>query len=258
MKRFLAMTAIALAVAGCQEKEEEIRVLRPLVQWDDVSAVTFTPLDDGYVNLVPAGTDGSFPASLAVARVAVDEQTLQATPRQLTLATRPKNDFLAWNRLFDNLRYLSEAFPLDKHDLGEDPPTPTRLVAAARDLRAGLCLVYGRGDLSESESRVRGVLYDTRTGLALAGIDARASVPDPETLTRPPEDVSSDDSYCDPRVLADRRFERLVLECVRELWSNDRPAAPEAPQEWRPEGPLRPRIWPPLPYGETLRLVPDK
>ena len=107
--------------------------------------------------------------------------------------------------------------------------------------------MYGAGDLSESSSRVRGLIYDTRSGRALAAIEACVSVEDPEAVTHPPELVKDDLRYCDPRFLVDRRFERLVFDCLRDLKNRDRPVPPRRQEGWTPEGPVWPRAWPPPP-----------
>ncbi len=249
VRRILIAAVLGLSACGCQEKEPEVVFLRPMVHWEDVAGGSINDVKDGFVNLAPSGTDGTFPASVAIARVTVLGDASPQPARRMKLAMAPANDFLVWNRLFDNLRFISEAFPLNERDLGESPPSIERIVWAARALDASLVLVYGQSDPSQNESLVRGVLYRTNDATPLAAIDARAEVFDPEELTRPPEDLKDDDSYCDPRVLADRRFERLVLDCILDLRLRDRPVPPKAPEGWIPDGPVEPRTWPPATFG---------
>lgn len=251
VKRLPFTAAMLLAVvAGCSEPEGQVvQTMRPQVHWEHVATVPVEGVDDTFANLVPDGTDGVFPTSIAVARVAVGGQNSEDAAGRVMMDMSPSNDFLSWNGLLDNLRYVSEVFPLRVHDLGEEPPSAARIVSAADELNAGLCLVYGRGDVSETEAEVRGVLYQASTGKALAAVHARVLAPVPDEIERPPEQVSGDNRHCDARVLAEARFERLVLECVRDLRRGDRAVIIEPPAGWTPDEPLDPRSWPPPPFG---------
>ena len=251
-KLLLGTLLVSLAVAGCQQKTEEIVVLRPAIAWEDIAPVPVQGVADGFVNLAPEGTDGLFPASVAIARVALEPGGVEdasdspsGSGRLLILDVDPTNDLLPWNSLFDSLRYVHDAFPLHGHDLSGEDPLPAQLAAAAAQLRAGLCLVYSAGDLSESDSRVRGVIYDTQSGQPLAAVEASVSVPEPEAVPHPPDLVKDDMRYCDPRFLAGRRFEQLVFDCLRNLKSRDRPVPAQREEGWTPEGPVWPRTWPP-------------
>ena len=251
MRRLSVPLVALLPVMGaCRKPAEPVTVLRPQIHWSDIAVAPIYGVEEGFVNLASAGTDGAFPVSLAVARVTVAPGSEGSQRRKLVMDMAPPNDFLPWNALFDDLRYVSEVFPLHRHDLGEEEPGAERLVAAAGELTAGICLIYGRGDVSENEAEVRGVLYLTATGAPLAAIRVRSVVSDPEKLPHPPEHVRDDLRHCDPRVLADRRFERLVLDCVRDLYSRDRPVVSEPPPGWTPEPPVEPRTWPPRPFGK--------
>ena len=241
-------------VMGCDKTTPEVRVLGPQIHWSDIATTSvdeMSRMEEGFLNLASEGTDGAFPTSLAVARITVAAGEDGSGGRKLAMDMTPPNDFLPWNAVFDNLRYVSEVFPLHPHDLGEEEPSAARIVSAAGGLTAGMCLLYGHSDISENESEVRGVLYRAGTGTPLAAIQARASVPDPDALPHPPEHVKGDRRHCDPRVLVERRFERLVLDCIRDLHSRDRPVVTEPPKGWTPQQPLEPRVWPPPPFGKT-------
>lgn len=245
-----AAAVVLIVTAGCSRPDDEVvRILHPQIHWDYVSTVRVGLVDDAFTNLVPDGTDGVFPASIAVARVTVDGDDLDDDQPRVVMNMEPANDFLSWNGLFDNLRYISEVFPLHGHDLGEDQPSPEQIVSAAAHLTAGLCLVYGRSDPSATESEVRGVIYRTDTGEPLAAIRANVSAPHPETIERPPDQVKGDNRHYDPRHLADLRFERLVLDCVRDLRRGDRPVIIQPPEGWTPAEPFERRDWPPPPFG---------
>ena len=239
------LCVLSPVLAGCEKQSEPVVQLRPLIEWQQVSTASVGEVAEGYTHLSAAGTDGLFPASMAVARVTVQESGDGAG--EAVLDMHPPNDMLPWNSLFDDLPYVSDAFPLSERDLSGDAPAPERLLSAASNLSAGLCLVYGCSDPTLTESRVRGVIFDTHAGTPLAAIQAEASVVDPDAVPHPPELVEDDRSYVDPRVLADERFRHLVYECIRDLKRRDRAVAPQKPDGWTPDGPIFPRTWPPLP-----------
>ncbi len=237
---------LAVCMAGCQQNKEPVVLLRPSLEWHEVGAEGLPAEESGIVNLSPAGTDGVFPASIAVVRLTVVDGVLDGG-RMTVLDMEPANDMLPWNSLFDNLRYVADAFPLNDRDLNGANPAPAQLCRAAHDLSANLCLVYAASDPSVWQSRIRGVIYDTRTQTALAAIQANADGSDPEFVEHPAELADDDMSHCDARVLASRRFEQLVYDCVRDLQRADRVVAPSLEEGWTPDGPVLPRAWPPLP-----------
>lgn len=235
---------IGTVLAGCAQEGERVIVLRPSVAWTDLGTSSSVTASEGFEILVPQGTEGLFPASMAIVRMSVADAA-QDPARRVVLDMEPPNDFLPWNSAFDSLRYVSDAFPLHSLDMSGDRPTAARLCSAATDLSARICLVYGGMDDSATQSRVRGVIFDARTGTALARIQSLGTAPEPCEAIPSPEQVEDDLSHCDPRVLADRAFSRLVFECIKELKRLDR-TAPVQPQEgWKPDGPILPRRWPP-------------
>ena len=250
-KLLISVVMIAVLTAGCaeQNQDEPVRILQPPMHWSDLvttTAAAVTQADNGYINLVPQGTQGVFPASVAIARLVVDPQSSPGQ-REIIMNMKPANDFLSWNRLFDNLPYISEVFPLNPRDLAEQPARPQRILEAARELTADLCLIYGISDLSATETEIRGVLYWTKTDQPLATIHARAWALDPEVVPRPPELAKGDQRHCDPRVLTVKRFEDLALKAVLDLHGHDHSLPPQTPEGWIPDQPLEPRIWPPIP-----------
>lgn len=240
---------IAACFAGCSQEPERVIVLKPAVAWPDLGLSTPDTDWEGYELLTSEGTQGLFPASLAIARVTIIGAADKG-PEGVAMDMEPPNDFLPWNSAFDSLRYVSDAFPMHSLDLSGDSPTSARLCSAARRLSARICLVYGVTDLSPSQSRVRGVIFDAQTGIPLARLQAQVVAPDEGSVAPEPDQVEDDLSHYDPRVLADLSFSRLVFECIRELKQRDQ-TGPVQPQEgWTPEGPVLPRYWPPWPEDE--------
>jgi hypothetical protein len=249
MRTALGVVLIVIISCGCARKDEApVILLEPSVQWSDLTSQPVGEVRDGYRILTPGGTDGLTPTAIAVAKISLIEEMDPEAGGRIRLEMGPTHEYLPWNRLFDNLRYVSEAFPLSEHDLTEEPASAARLVSASSELSAGLCLIYGRGVTSPTEAEVRGVLYNTGNGQPLAVIHAGASVPHAEYVEHPPEHAKGDERSADPRVLATLKFEGFVLECLRELRRNDRAAPSEVPEQWRPDGPVEPRYWPPIPF----------
>ena len=149
VSRSLLGTLLAsLAVAGCQQKTEEIVVLRPAIAWEDIASASVQDVANGFVNLAPEGTAGLFPASVAIARVTLEaggledaSDSLSAAARLLVLNVDPANDLLPWNSLFDSLPYVHDAFPLHGHDdaggggsqCGDDHERQAALTPITRD-----------------------------------------------------------------------------------------------------------------------------
>ena len=101
MKWLPFAAAVVLTVtAGCSRSGDKVvRILHPQIHWDSVSTVPVGQLEDAFTNLVPDGTDGLFPASIAVARITVNGDDLDDDQPRVVMNMRPANDFLSWNRL---------------------------------------------------------------------------------------------------------------------------------------------------------------
>lgn len=234
--------AVAMALlTGCahhRTRAKEVFAAPPRVTWQDLSAASFTPPMDGYMILGPAGSVGRFPAAVGVTRVAIEEGRPDREP---TLPGKPKNEFLTWNRAFDELMAISSVFPVAQRDLGGGEATPEQIVAAFRGLHAGLGLIYATNPLSERETEMIGVLYETKTSRPLAAIAARAV----STLPADPKERDDLDPWKhDSKALVRARFVEHCFVCLRELIQADQPERIDVPPGWIPAGPVRPVQWP--------------
>ncbi len=231
---------IALA-SGCASKEVEVWMPPPRTQWDDIMTRPVTPADNEYRILRSEPTRGLFPSNIGVARVAVEDPDEEPFVRRRCLIRKPRNEFLAWNKAFDEQMAVSEVFPIAQRDLGGAKVDAEQIVAATRALDAGIAMVYAVNELSETETEMFGTLYDTEAAMPIAAFHARA-----ESIT-PTED--SDDApdlwLVDSKALVRAKFERFVHACVRELVLHDQPAPLETPTGWTPAGPIMPVEWPP-------------
>lgn len=240
-RTYTVLIALMLATTGCAtRKKEAIWTPLPPVSWSDIAPSQVVPAANGHRLQLTEPTRGLFPASMAVTRLAVDQGDGQ---RQPTLFTDPRNEFLQWNKSFDDKLALSEVFPIGARDLGGHDAQPQHILAAFRALDARIGLIYAVNDISQLESEVLGVLYDVNTGQPLASVHAR------ETSVTPPEDETPYQRVnlwkWDARALARTQFEKSLRACVLELISRDEPAMIETPEGWKHVAPTRAVDWPP-------------
>lgn len=211
---------------------------RPQVSWDRIADAAITLPYDGYEMVMTGPTTGLFPANLAVTRVAISETEEQAG--EPVLFADPRNEFLQWNRAFDDQMAISEVFPIDQRDLGGGTADPEQILAAFRALHARVGLIYAVNETSPSESEMFGALYDTQAVTMLAVIHARAQsviVPDEE---KPPTLWETDS-----RALVRKKFEKYAYDALYSLIRQDQPIRTDPPEGWIPAGPIRPVEWPP-------------
>ncbi len=235
--------------AGCASspKAERIWTARPTVDWPRVASASLPVLNNEYHIVAPRPTIGLFPANLAVTRVAVDEGSDHPDGRAPKLFADPRNEFLQWNRAFDDQMALSEVFPIDQRDLGGGPAEPQQILAAFRALHARLGLIYAVNELSPTESEIIGALYDASNAQLIAAFHAQAVSIEPtkDDAERNPKSVNLWET--DSRALVRAKFETLVYAAIRELITNDQPSRTDPPAGWTPAGPIRPVVWPPRP-----------
>ncbi len=232
-----------LASSGCHQRHKEQLALEQVVLPANAG---FSTVPDGataarknsYVTLVSGRTDGMFPRSLGVARVATPEYSpaeFDSTPH---LAMEPVNELSGWMSLFDDIWAVSEVFPITYPTRVDRRTSAETLVEYARSDGAGLCLIYEittsrEGDLSVVD--VQGSLYDAESGAQLieAHADARVRDQTEDQLPPPPpaDRIDIDERHIDPLFIAQRRFRELMRDAVLELIARDRKTvAPPRPK----------------------------
>jgi hypothetical protein len=180
---------------------------------------------------------------MSVTRVALTGAHEAMTPARPRLLSDPRNEFLQWNSTFDDLMAVSEVFPIVERDLGGGEADPEQIIAAFRALHAPLGLIYAVNELSQRETEIFGVLYDTDNERPLASLHASvvSDVPQEGQDSDEPIDLWKMDS----RPLARAKFARLVHACLLDLIRQDQSQPVETPTGWTPAGPIRPVEWPP-------------
>lgn len=239
---WFVLAASALSALGCsgarKRSQPEVFTPQPRVTWGELCPQSIAPPDEGYALLGEPGSVGRFPATVGVTRLAVREKEGARVP---VLPGRPKNEFLTWNRAFDELMAISNVFPVAQRDLGGGDARPMQILAAFRGLQAGLGIIYATNELSPTETEMIGVLYDSSTARPLAAISARAV----STAPADPDDIDELDPWKhDSRALVRKRFVEHCFNCVRELIALDKPERVDVPAGWIPAGPARPVQWP--------------
>lgn len=239
------------AVGGCAHRDAESWTRPPQVNWADLCNANVHWRRNHFTLLTKGPTKGMFPAEIAVTRISREEDETRQGIVRAKLVRDPRNEFLQWNRTFDDQMAISAVFPVAQRDLGGGDPTPERINAAMRALHAGIGLIYAFNQVSEHESEMFGTLYDASLGWPLATIHASA-----KSLTPPAkqdDDDEAEDAYedltmweKDSHALARQAFERLFYACIRELIMRDQPAEVTAPDGWVPVGPIMPVQWPPF------------
>lgn len=230
-----------VVMVGCAAERSTEWTPRPRVQWRDISPGDIGTVDQGYRLLLSERTKGLFPVSLGVTRFAF-VPTDGVDPFGPKLVADPKNEFLQWNYAFDDQMAVSEVFPVVQQNLGGASASPDQILRSVHALNGRIGLIYAVNDLSETETEMLGVLYDTAMTTPLASVHARSA-------TVHPEDDEAEDHGAmwktDSRALVRQTFQRYVHACVRDLILQDQPAAVETPDGWTPVGPVMPVEWPP-------------
>lgn len=215
----------------------------PRVDWKQIATTQVAPVENGFRILDDNGTQGRFPCAMSVSRLAPDGND-PSDPRATTLPATPHNEFLIWNNMFDNLPAISEAFPIVERNLGEYPTDPALIVSAARAFHAGLSLVYAVNQPREDQFEMLGVVHDTETGKPIAVLHAlTTSRPRPQGQHASHDNVDAWEH--EARALARTQFKKAAVDCLRELIARDVPQKVDAPEGWKPEGPIAPVVWPP-------------
>lgn len=242
---FTAIGSVILLAGGCaQRKVVEAWKPKPMVHWEDLARGPIETVRDGFRIMPGKQRGGLFPGSLAVTRLTIEETGDPDRPLKPQLTSDPRNEFLQWNSALDDQFAVGEVFPIGTKDLGGGAAEPDQILAAFAALHARLGLVYAVNELSETETEMIGVLYDSENRSALAVLHAyAASVVPPEVIEESEEPIDMWET--DSRALVRAKFESIFHGCVHELIERDRPAIVVTPVGWTPTPPARPVVWPP-------------
>lgn len=242
--KMISAALVIVGLSGCassKPQRQEVWIPQPRVTWSEIAPAPILPAAQGYRMLKAEATEGLFPASIGVTRVAFSEKPEDDGIRRLHLVRDPRNEFLRWNDAFDDQMPIGEVFPIDQRNLAGAEAHPTLILEVFRTLHARIGFVYAVNELSEDETEMIGTLYDVATGEPLASIHAQAV-----SLPTPDDDTEANDLWdTDSRALVRAAFAGHVYQCIRTLIALDQSAGQESPEGWIPEGPIWPVEWPP-------------
>lgn len=241
----VSLVLLTCGIVGCAQKKtvQPCWVARPAVPWTRLVDDRVPAVHDGYQIVAAQPTVGLFPANLAVTRVAIaDDEDRTGDPM---LFADPRNEFLQWNRAFDDQMAISEVFPIDQRDLGGGAAEPEQILAAFRGLHARLGLIYAVNELTPCDSEMFGAIYDTAKSEPIAIVHARAQ----SLSTNAGSDSAETPWKTDSRALVRKKFEKLAYAAIHSLIVNDQPLRSDPPAGWIPAGPIKPVEWPPRNRG---------
>lgn len=182
----------------------------------------------GFVIVEPSASSGRFPAALAVAKLGSAQDS--GTPERAVVRLQ-EEQAVHWNSLFNTTPAVREVVVLNDKTPGPPLRGLPAIVATARRLNAGLCLVYGATAIGPDEAKMIGALLDTEGGRVVAQIQARATPEDHEAQR--PDAPKGDLRHLDLEYLVARKFQRLVHQCVIELITRDKQPGEQRPSPWR-------------------------
>lgn len=241
-RRGTLLFAALTVVAGCAEKRPAAWTPAPRVVWGEIANQPVPTPVEGYLVSDKKPTAGLFPASLAVARVAVAEDATQVLGVRPILFADPRNEFLQWNLAVCDQMAVSEIFPIGPSSVGGSPVNPEQVLASFRALGARLGLVYAVNELSPTETELLGILYDVEGAQPVATMHSHAvsKVPE-EQLEKEDLDRWENDS----KALARRDFEKSVRASIHELILHDEPPTGALKAGWDAANQRRTAVWPP-------------
>ncbi|MEW6198906.1 MAG: hypothetical protein AB1601_09610 [Planctomycetota bacterium] len=239
--RFTALLIVAGMLTGCQEPPPAVVRYEPPLRMDDLEAgLTFQP--NGFQLLTDDTTTGRFPCPLAIAKYVPREVD---TGGELQFCPLTPLEQAWWTEQVRGVNAIRDVIflrPLSTRPAGQGLAA---LCDTAARLGAPWLLVYAPNGLGPNSAQVLGVLYDTSPPRALATLHAETVVVDALALETSPYQETGDQRDRDARYQVQRRFERLLLECLHALIQRDAPPTTTQPHKW--DKPLLERWWLPRP-----------
>ena len=220
--------------AGCNYKPPT--AYEPKLSVSALAAGLPTP-NNSYELLLPPQTQGRFPCSLAVAKLALPPPELG---RCLGVAEMTPAEQACWTESFRGFALIRDLRFLPPLALKTDGNHIRGLLMAAERAGAPLLIVYTPNRYGPNSAQVLGVLYDVEARRPIATLHAAARYLDEDGHEVALENKLGDRREVDATYQASRRFEELALRCVREQAQADSARATTQPHRWLP---LYPYYW---------------
>ena len=233
-ERFVILAGVAAlwcGVLACGKTEEPVVVYEPEIGLADIARTSLNVSANSFQLLNADQTMGRFPGAIAVARLKISDEKNRTDGSGVSLKPLNGPEAAYWNHLYDKLPSVRAWFELRDFDVPRGQLTAEHLVQAAERLHATLCLLYGQNEI-DGETKLVGVLYDTRTGKPIATLHAECAGVNDWMTTRPEGRHEDDYRHQDNTYLASRKFERFAYDCVVQLVGADNPERVEKPHGW--------------------------
>lgn len=193
----------------------------------------------GYTLFQDEQSTGRFPCALAVARLIPAGDFYKPCnlgddgDGKWWIDNLPDFEATRWNGLCDTIPQIREITVMSRRSVVSPDAPVSGILASAKRVNSGLCLVYGPASTAPDHAALHGVLLDTDSNAAIAFIRADAGPCDFEP--KPPDRVKKDQRNEDVNYLVARQFEQHLRCCILELIERDQPRTTTQPSPWNRE-----------------------
>lgn len=213
--RMTVATLSLLAIVGCQSAAPRIE---PPIEFAQLAA-NVTPAENGFRLLESGSSQGRFATTLAVAKFAPADNTAAT----LSLRNLPDAEQAYWADTFRGIKPVRDLVFLSPVTFPSSAVTLTELCNEARSLGATVLLTYAPNRYGPNAAQVLGVLYDTRSGCAIATLHAANVFLDSAGDETAVDALRGDQREQDAAYQSARRFEAYARSCINNLIRLDRP-----------------------------------
>ena len=244
----MTLALLAALLSGCQHTPAA--TYEPRLTMASLAPGLDAP-DNTYLLQVDDQTQGRFPCSLAVARLALPEIEPNG---DLVTAEMSPGDEAYWTEAFRGVSAIRDLRFLDRRSLKDDGGGISGLLAAARRIEAPLLLVHAPNRYGPNSAQVLGVLYDVETKGPIAALHTSAHRLNEDGLETAPEEEKGDRRLYDACYQAGRAFEHQAVDCLRDQFRRDELPHEPQPHHWTP---LYPFCTPMVPMTQPAWPLPD-
>jgi hypothetical protein len=222
----VGLFATLLAI-GCADSEPVIEY-EPPIKLDDL-APGLPRSENDYVLLTDEHTVARFAATLAIAKFVPHDGD---NGLQMKLAAPPQAEQALWTETLRGLAKIRDVIFISPLTVKPRDHDMESLCETARAMRARLLLVYARNGLGPNSAQVMGVIYDAATCEPLGTMHASACFVNNDGVEVSIVEADGDHRDVDARFQSQQTFERLALQCLRDLMDLDELSPTKQPHDW--------------------------
>lgn len=249
MPVFYAAALTAASIGACEDKPYK-RAWRVQPPEDELGAVPVEPRDIGLTpgEVAPDGrhildaspSHGRFPTGLSVVQVVAiaDGPKAARTVRPAQMAVDRQ---AYWLGLADDLPGMREVRVQRQRGLDPRGADHREILNEALNSRCNLCLIYARVLDTTVDAEYFGVLYDARSGTALAAFRCPVKLQKQQRKACDHHEHEYDDGECISSYLAEAKLRQMVRDTLWDLAQRDQRDPTTQPSPWQTDDPLMPR-----------------